>query len=93
MNRLKEVKKQVECILQKYPAARDNDKLLVVYVLSEFYKIRFIVDILKPNVPTPESIRRARQKIQAEGKYPSSNRTQKIRAEVQEVYKEFAVTK
>lgn len=64
---LKQVKTQVEYTLQNYPKTRNNDKLLQVTVLKNFYGVKNIDDILKPKVPSLESIRRCRQKLQSEG--------------------------
>lgn len=69
---LHQVKSQVEFTLKNYPETRNNDKLLQVTVLKNFYDVESIDDILKPEVPSLESIRRCRQKLQSEGKYQGS---------------------
>jgi hypothetical protein len=92
MSKLHDVKEQVEHVLSRCSSARDDDKMLQVLVLREFYNID-ISELLKPNVPSLESIRRCRQKLQAEGKYPSSRRTKQIRQEMEETYRQFAITK
>lgn len=67
--------KAVERILQNEPATRSNDKLLILKVwetyglgMSETQKAKFLSDRL----PSAETIRRTRQKLQAEGKYTAS---------------------
>ncbi|MCX7951041.1 MAG: hypothetical protein N2594_03735 [Clostridiales bacterium] len=90
MNNLHNVKNQVEFILNNYPETRNDDKRLTAYVLKEFYKVNSIDDIYKPEVPSLESIRRCRQKLQEQGKYQATEKVQKRRAELQETYKEFA---
>lgn len=67
--------KAVERILQNEPATRSNDKLLILRVwenygmgFSDSQRRTFLSDRL----PSPETIRRTRQKLQAEGKYTAS---------------------
>ncbi|WP_027309315.1 hypothetical protein [Caloramator sp. ALD01] len=93
MTNLHNVKQQVEFILQNYTETRNDDKRLTAYVLKEFYNVKSIDDICKPEIPSLESIRRCRQKLQEQGKYEAIERVRKRRAELKEVYKEFAVTK
>lgn len=87
------VKQQVEYILKNFPETRDNDKKLQVKVLTQFYGVEKITDIMKPGIPSLESIRRCRQKLQSDGKYPSTNKTKYVRQEMQETYKHFAIAK
>jgi hypothetical protein len=93
LQKLKTVQQQVEYILEQYTRARDDDKLLQVLVLKKFYKVVYIDDILRNKVPSLETIRRIRQKLQHEGKYLSSKQIRKLRQEQEEVYRQFAVTK
>lgn len=93
MQELKQIKEQVAYILEHYPNARNSDKLLQVLMLKKFYKVYYIDDILKKPVPSLESIRRCRQKLQAEGKYKSSKSIMQERQELEQVYKEFATTR
>ncbi|HBJ2602753.1 hypothetical protein ACLD43_18650 [Clostridium botulinum] len=90
---LNKVKSQVEYILNKYPQSRDSDKILQVLILKEFYGVKNIDDILNPKVPSLESIRRCRQKLQSEGKYKSSKSVYSTRLQLEETYRQFAVTK
>lgn len=93
MSELNRVKQQVEYVLKNYPETRNDDKKLTAYVLKEFYNVSCIDDICKPEIPSLESIRRCRQKLQEQGKYEATERVRKRRAELQEIYKEFAITK
>jgi hypothetical protein len=90
---LNHVKTQVEYTLKTYPETRNNDKLLQVIVLKKFYEARLIEDILKPSVPSLESIRRCRQKLQSEGKYNSSDVVKDARTQQEETYRQFAASK
>lgn len=90
---LTEVKQQVEYILKSFPETRSNDKKLQVKVLTQFYNVEKITDILKPDVPSLESIRRCRQKLQSEGKYESTEAAKQAREEMEETYKQFAIAK
>lgn len=90
---LDQVKTQVEYTLKIYPEARNNDKLLQVLVLKNFYGVVSIDDILKPRVPSLESIRRCRQKLQSDGQYPSAEVVKRAREQQEEAYREFACSK
>ncbi|KGK88006.1 hypothetical protein [Clostridium sp. HMP27] len=87
------VKDQVAYILEKDLDARDNDKLLQVSVLKTFYNVEKIDDILKPEVPSLESIRRCRQKLQSEGKYAGSKLIKKAREQQEEKFRQFTMAK
>jgi hypothetical protein len=65
---------QVEQILRDEPKTRDSDKLLLLKVweeyglyLSEAQKDKFL------HAPSSETVRRVRQKIQEQGKYPANH--------------------
>lgn len=90
---LNQVKTQVEYTLNNYPATRNDDKLLQVTILKKFYGVKSIDDILKPKVPSLESIRRCRQKLQSEGKYRGSLGIREVRKHLEETYRQFAATK
>jgi hypothetical protein len=92
-NNLQQVKQKVEYVLANYPETRNNDKKLQVRILKTFYGVDRIEDILRPDVPNLESIRRCRQKLQEDGKYKSSDEVAAAREDQQDVYREFAVTK
>lgn len=91
--KLHQIKTQVEDTLKNYPETRNNDKLLQVTILKKFYGVETIDDILKPQVPSLESIRRCRQKLQSEGKYISSEVVKEARLQQEEAYRQFASAK
>ena len=71
---LKEVRNQVENILKRFPETRNSDKLLEVLVLTTFYKVDRIEDILQESVPSVETIRRSRQYFNEHNQYLSSKK-------------------
>lgn len=80
---LKQIKERVEYVLEQVPEARNSDKVLIGLVWRKFYPdlihtnlvskdYVFLSDLM--HLPSPESIRRVRQKIQnTEGKYPPTS--------------------
>lgn len=68
--RLRTIAEQVEEVLRNLPDTRSNDKLLVTQVYFEHYHVdvtRPFVQIMgRKDLPSFESIRRARQKVQAD---------------------------
>ena len=67
------VKDKVARVLDQKPEARDNDKLLMLYVW-QIEGLNLSESQLKKwkEVSSPESIRRMRQKFQEEGQYKAS---------------------
>lgn len=63
------VKEMVIRILDQYPESRYNDMILAVKIYDHFFHIRSIFELLKTGIPQHETIRRERQRIQAEGLY------------------------
>ena len=66
---LKKVTQMVWHCLEKYPETRSSDRTLILYVYAEFFDIYnqpFYAVITRDDLPSFESIRRTRQKIQAE---------------------------
>ena len=70
----------VENTLERYPETRSSDQLLLLavwsrlgFALSESQRQKFL------NMPSSETIRRIRQKIQEQGKYPASENVRKHR--------------
>jgi hypothetical protein len=82
-----EVKHQVEAILQKYQAARNSDRFLIVALLKEYYHVNLITDMLDPNIPSTETIRRTRQRLQEEGRYLASEEVEQAREDKENVYR------
>ncbi|MEM0038664.1 MAG: hypothetical protein QXX81_05380 [Zestosphaera sp.] len=71
---LKTVKERVTYLLRKYPETRNSDLLLIVLYLREFTElgefIKYIPhQLLRKHEGVTESVRRARQQIQAGGQY------------------------
>lgn len=70
----------VESTLAHYEAARSNDRLLLIqvweaqgFIMTPEQKAKFM------ELPSAETIRRVRQKIQEEGKYPANEYVRKQR--------------
>ena len=69
MNELKTVTQMVLECLEKYPETRNSDRALIRRVYEDYYDIAwqaFCVVIMRPDLPSFETIRRVRQKIQEE---------------------------
>ena len=71
MNRLKTMQAMVEWVLERYPITKDNDRLLIVAIYHLFYGVDTrnitFADVMKDeHLPNFETIRRARQKAQAD---------------------------
>jgi len=94
---LKRVKDKVAWVLEKKPHTREDDTLLVISVWKRFYREEFhdlvFREFSRPDLPSFESIRRARQKFNEEGLYLPSEEVMKRRGrkipEVQEDLREF----
>lgn len=103
MNELKNVTKLVKTILKADERARNNDSFLYLRVL-EYYASNNGIDLKRATVewffqnrdgwgfPPPESVRRARQKLQA--KHPelaACDRVQEKRMEKEREYRAYAL--
>lgn len=97
MNKIKRVLPIVETALWVFPEVRDDDRLLYFTVCSRILKIRgeniadYTVEqfLTTNNLPPFETVRRARQKLQAE--IPSLRGKRRAeRMERQEVFRQFA---
>jgi len=78
LEKLKTVKERVEYILRKYPNARNSDLYLTILYLRKFTELGKYIKYIPYNVIKKydgifESIRRSRQKLQEEGKYPPTD--------------------
>lgn len=95
MSRVREVTPKVKAILNNYPMTRSDDKLLIKMVYSMYYGIDcrtpFGAVLDRKDLPSFESIRRARQKLQEmdEG-LRGTPEIEAIRLQEQEDYIEFA---
>lgn len=86
----------VEDTLVSYPETRSSDDLLIVHVYRDYYGIRaenFINVMVKRKamkLPSFETIRRCRQKLQEKHEFLRANEaTEKARLEAQEKYLEY----
>lgn len=70
LSNLKTIAQRVEFILRKYPGTRDDDRELFQTYFAYFHQIDFYTPfgavMRNHKLPSFESIRRSRQKIQAE---------------------------
>ena len=95
MSRVREVTPKVKVILNNYPQTRSDDKMLIKMVYSMYYGIDcrtpFGAVLDRKDLPSFESIRRARQKLQEmdEG-LRGTPEIEAIRLQEQEDYIEFA---
>ena len=102
INDLKNTTKLVKAILEKDAAARNSDSILYFRVINQIAlkkgdNIRnismfdFLLNSKEWGYPPFETVRRTRQKIQAEHpELASSERIEKLRAENEQVYREYA---
>lgn len=96
VNTLRTVLAKVDKILEENEAARDSDKVLYIEYLRRFttlginmfYTLDEIGECIM-DIPTPETISRARRKIQQGGRWVGTRRAE--RAEEAEGVKEWAV--
>jgi hypothetical protein len=86
---LTKVEDKVAYILENDPASRDSDRVLIVEYLKTFHKAKTIDDLLRKDVPSMESIRRTRQKLQSLGLYPSQKHIEKARDDMEDTYRTF----
>ena len=98
MNELKNVTELVKIILTADKRARNNDSFLYLRVL-EYYACNYGLDLKRTTVewffenrdgwgfPPPESVRRARQKVQAQ--FPEFAATERVRKKRMEKEREF----
>ena len=94
MSRVREVTPKVFEVLKKYPDARSNDRFLIRAIYDIYYHVSsqpFEEVLMRTDLPSFESIRRARQKVQ---QYCEDLRAEEpvesIRIAEQEEYLEYA---
>ena len=91
--KLKTVKERVEYILENYPEARNDDfYLYILYVRLFEPELSQYIDYIPYNIIKRstrfESVRRARQKIQEEGRYlPTDPKILRKRGRLAEAYR------
>ena len=80
--------------LEQYPETRSSDRSLILHIYSEFYGVfnqPFFKVLDRNDLPSFESIRRARQKIQAENEdLRAVEPVEDIRIAKQEEFLEYA---
>lgn len=98
MKNLQNIKAMVKAVLEEEPQTRNSDSLLYLHVLKKVgdnllsMSVRdFLANMGESDAPPFESVRRTRQKVQAE--YPwlaASPKVGEFRTENEQIYKEFA---
>ena len=95
MAKILTIHQMVERILRDYPGTRDDDRELIKTLYGKYYG----VDYYKPwgavikdkNLPSFESIRRCRQKLQEQNEdLRGSKKSEEARLDKQEEYLEYA---
>lgn len=94
---LKTLEQKVRYCLTQFPATRNNDRTLIGAVYAYFYNVdlldSFLTVIRDDKLPSFESIRRTRQKIQAEDEsLRGDKKTEERRMEAQIKYIEYALS-
>lgn len=95
MSRVREVTPKVFDVLKEHPETRGNDKELVLTIYKKYYHVGplepFGMVMRRKDLPSFESIRRARQKIQAYYEdLRAEEPTESIRIAEQEDYLAYA---
>lgn len=95
MGRLKSMQNKVEYILEKYPQTRDSDNMLICAIYQAFYNVnvscRSFKDVaMNDKLPAFETIRRCRQKAQADHEELRGKRDRE-RLERQKEFVEYAL--
>lgn len=76
-------------ILERFPETRNSDKLLIVVYLRKFHDVEGIWGIVSEDVPSLESITRARRSFQACGMYKAEEKVLEQRRENEVACAEF----
>ena len=95
MSRLQKIQTQVQDILERFPSTRSNDRLLIRTMYERYYGVDYYDSfgsiMMRTDLPSFESIRRARQKIQADREdLRGDKKSEKARLEKQLDYIRFA---
>ena len=95
MSRLKTLAAQVEDVLRRYPSTRSDDKLLIRTMYERFYHVDYYDSfgsvLMRKDLPSFESIRRARQKVQQTNEdLRGDKKSEDVRLKKQEEYIRFA---
>ena len=74
------IRDRVAAILRDYPEARNDDKtLLIIYMQHEGLNLSHAQIQTFRKMPSVETIRRSRQQLQMEGKYPANAKVDEAR--------------
>lgn len=91
MIEIKTVEENVKTLLKLWPELRSSDKMLIAAYYRQFHNVttfqQFAIDT---SLPSTETIRRTRQKIQARGEFVATELTKQRRDELIEVYRTYA---
>ena len=98
LNELRKTKDVVTDILEQNTRARNDDAYLYLLVVKEFNSVApdyplelFLTDPMFNDIPCFETVRRARQRVQAlRPELASDKRIEKLRHEQEQDYKAFA---
>ena len=95
MSRVREVTPKVLQMLKEHPATRSNDRLLIREIYTKCYGVNpfapFGEVVMRNDLPSFESIRRARQKVQEYCEdLRAAEPVESIRIAEQEEYLEYA---
>lgn len=77
------VKDDVRRLLENYPVCRNSDKALIVYYL-QMHGVNLSKEQMQriKDLPSMESVRRARQALQMDGKYRATEQVEDLRYEL-----------
>ena len=91
MEKLKTIEDKVRSILEVSMIARNDDRLLIATYMRGFHNIHtFNEYYAQKEAPSVESIRRVRQKIQANGECLSDRQVKEARANLEPTYEEYS---
>lgn len=94
LDNMKTLSEKVMWELENRPQAQDDDRYLIYVIYRDFYDVRqdtFCEVMKRDDLPSFESIRRARQKIQAECEWLRGTKyKQKIRMAEQESFIDYS---
>ena len=98
MRRIQQVTENVRVILENNPETRNNDNALYIKIVEHVDKdliylpmVELLMNTEKYKIPRFESVRRARQKLQAmHPELRASEAVREARAECEEIVREYA---
>ena len=95
MQELKRMMDKVEWCLEKYPKTREDDRILIGVVYTRFYGVDIMTPLrdilLDEELPSFESIRRCRQKVQEKNENLRARGViEEMRLDAQKNFIEFA---